>query len=79
VVLAYAVSFVLLVVCLVDVVRTPAAAIRTLPKPLWLLVVLPPVFGPLAWFLAGRPARGAVAGATPVRLARMTTRTSCAS
>jgi hypothetical protein len=66
--LAYAVSFVLLVVCLVDVVRTPAAAVRTLPKPLWLLVVLPPVFGPAAWFLAGRPRAGRAAPA-PGRLA----------
>ncbi len=55
------VSLVLLVVCLVDVVRSPREAVRTLPKALWLLVVLPPVFGPVAWFLAGRPRRGAVA------------------
>ncbi|MCW2679292.1 MAG: hypothetical protein JWM62_693 [Frankiales bacterium] len=60
-VLLYGVSLVLLVVCVVDVVRTPREQVRTLPKPLWLLVVLPPVFGPAAWFLAGRPARGAVA------------------
>ena len=57
-VLLYAVALVLLVVCLVDVVQTPRAAVRTLPKPLWLLVVLPPFFGPAAWFLAGRPRRG---------------------
>lgn len=45
-----------LVVALLDVVRTPASAVRTLPKPLWLLAVLPPFFGPAAWWLAGRPA-----------------------
>ena len=67
-VLAYAVSFLLLVVCVVDVLRTPASAVRTLPKLLWLLVVLPPVFGPVAWFLAGRP-RGPVAPAPKGRLA----------
>ena len=44
---------------LADLFRTPASAVRTLPKPLWFLVVLPPVFGPLAWLLVGRPKRGA--------------------
>ena len=49
-----------LVVAFLDVVRTPAEAVRTLPKPVWLLVVLPPFFGPAAWWLAGRPAPGTV-------------------
>ena len=48
----------LLVYALVDLVTTPASAVRTLPKALWFLVVLPPLFGPLAWLLAGRPRRG---------------------
>jgi hypothetical protein len=69
VVLAYVLSFVLLVFCLVDVLRTPATMVRTLPKALWLLVVLPPLFGPAAWFLAGRPARGRAAPAGPARMA----------
>lgn len=60
-VLLYGVALVLLVFCVVDVVSAPREAVRTLPKPLWLLVVLPPFFGPAAWFLAGRPRRGAVA------------------
>jgi hypothetical protein len=67
VVLLYGVSLVLLVVCVVDVMRTPREQVRTLPKALWLVVVLPPVFGPAAWFLAGRPSAGAVA---PPRLER---------
>ena len=54
----------------VDLVSTPASAVRTLPKPLWFVVVLPPLFGPLAWLLFGRPrrARGEVptAPARPV-------------
>ena len=58
-VLLYGVALLLLVVALVDVVQSPREAVRTLPKPLWLLVVLPPFFGPAAWFLAGRPPRGA--------------------
>ncbi len=41
----------------VDLVSTPASAVRTLPKPLWFVVVLPPLFGPLAWLLFGRPRR----------------------
>jgi hypothetical protein len=53
------VALVLLVFCVVDVVTSPREAVRTLPKPLWLLVVLPPLLGPAAWFLAGRPRRGA--------------------
>jgi hypothetical protein len=67
VVLLYGVSLVLLVVCVVDVMRTPREQVRTLPKALWLVVVLPPVFGPAAWFLAGRPSAGAV---SPPRLER---------
>ena len=47
----------LLVYCALDVVTTPRERVRTLPKPLWLLVVLLPVVGPLAWFFAGRPPR----------------------
>ena len=41
----------------VDLVSTPAPAVRTLPKPLWFVVVLPPLFGPLAWLLFGRARR----------------------
>ena len=40
-----------------DLVSTPASAVRTLPKPLWFVVVLPPLFGPLAWLFFGRPKR----------------------
>jgi len=48
----------LLVYCVLDVVTTPRERVRALPKPLWLLVVLLPVVGPLAWFFTGRPPRG---------------------
>ena len=40
-----------------DLVKTPASAVRTLPKPLWFVVVLPPLFGPLAWLAFGRARR----------------------
>lgn len=44
---------------------TPAAEVRTLPKPLWFLVVLAPLFGPAAWLLVGRPRKGDRSGAKP--------------
>ena len=52
-----------------ELVTTPASAVRTLPKPLWFVVVLPPLFGPLAWLFFGRPrkVRGEAPAAPPVR------------
>ena len=47
-----------------DLVRTPASEVRTLPKALWFVVVLPPLFGPIAWLLFGRARRPK--GETPV-------------
>ena len=45
---------------LVDCVQTDRRAVRVMPKPVWLIAVLVPVAGPLAWFFAGRAtARGA--------------------
>ena len=43
---------------IVDLVTTPSSAVRTLPKALWFVVVLPPLLGPVAWLLFGRPRRG---------------------
>ncbi len=48
----------LLVYCVLDVLTSPREQVRTLPKPLWLVVALLPVVGPVSWFLAGRPPRG---------------------
>ncbi len=51
------VALVLGVYAVMDVLRTPAETVRTLPKPLWLgLVVLLPIGGPIGWLLGGRPA-----------------------
>lgn len=61
----WAVAVVLLVYSVLDLLRTPASVVRTLPKPLWFVVVLPPLFGPLAWLLAGRPAKDTPRPATP--------------
>ncbi len=65
-VVPYVIAVVLLVYCLLDLLRTPSSMVRTLPKPLWFLVVLAPVFGPLAWLLAGRPAKNAPRPPPPV-------------
>lgn len=53
----------LLVYCVLDVLRTPVAQVRNLPKPLWLfLCFLPPVIGPICWLLFGRPQLATTAG-----------------
>lgn len=44
------------VYCLYEIAGTPARAVRAMPKPVWFLVVLVPIAGPLAWFLGGREA-----------------------
>jgi hypothetical protein len=64
------VTLVLLVYAVVDLTRTPGAQVRTLPKPLWYLVLVGlPLLGAVAWLLAGRPRRGGAAEAPtpPVR------------
>lgn len=53
-------SLALTVYCVVDAIQADDAAIRNLPKLLWiLLILLFPLVGPLAWLIAGRPPRGA--------------------
>lgn len=50
----------LLVFCLVEVIRTRGEEIRLLPKVVWLsLVLLFPIFGSVAWLIAGRPEKAA--------------------
>ena len=44
--------------CLLDLATSRRADVRTLPKPMWFVVLLVPVLGPAAWYLAGRPAAG---------------------
>jgi hypothetical protein len=55
-VLLYGAVLVLSLYALIDCILTPRAEARTLPKWLWLvLVVIVPVLGPVAWLLGGRP------------------------
>jgi hypothetical protein len=50
------VEIVLLVYCVLNIVTTPEAEVRNLPKLLWLLlVVVLPLVGGIAWLIAGRP------------------------
>jgi len=50
------VELVLLVYCVLNVITTPEAEVRNLPKLLWLLlVVVLPIVGGIAWLVAGRP------------------------
>lgn len=54
-----ALSVGLTVYALIDCARADPGEVRTLPKPLWLLVVLLlPVLGPIAWLVVGRSRRG---------------------
>lgn len=49
-------ELVLLVYCVLDIVATPSAGVRTLPKLVWAaLVVLVPLVGGVGWLLVGRP------------------------
>ena len=59
----FAVGLVLLVYALTDLARTPESQVRSMPKPVWFVVVLAPVLGPLLWLVAGRPSGGR--GRTP--------------
>ena len=46
----------LLVYCVLNIITTPEAEVRNLPKLLWLLlVVVVPIVGSIAWLVAGRP------------------------
>ena len=60
------IGLVLFIYALLDVLRTPTEAVRTLPKPVWLLAILPPIFGPIAWLLVGRPRREDLGGVRPI-------------
>lgn len=52
--------------CLVDCARTPAGAVRTLPKGVWLvLIILVPLFAGISWLIAGRPDGSARRGPRP--------------
>lgn len=45
------------VITLTDVLRAESDRVEVMPKTLWVFMVLIPLFGPIAWYLAGRPAK----------------------
>ncbi|SDP71583.1 Phospholipase_D-nuclease N-terminal [Pedococcus dokdonensis] len=51
------------VYAVIDCIQTDDAQVRGLPKLLWLLLILLfPIVGTIAWFIAGRPQRGNAGG-----------------
>lgn len=46
---------VLAIYCWIELAQSHADEVRQLPKPLWALVILVPLFGPIAWLVYGRP------------------------
>ena len=62
----------LMVLALVDCLTTPGSQLRTLSKPVWVLLILllsPVAVGPVLWFLVGRPRAPRAEGA-PARVER---------
>ncbi|WP_199424335.1 PLD nuclease N-terminal domain-containing protein [Actinotalea solisilvae] len=56
--LPYIVELALLVFCLIDCIQTPSGSERNLGKTAWIFVIiLIPIAGPVAWLVAGRPAK----------------------
>ncbi len=54
--LLFAVPFVIMIYALIDALMTPSNQARSLPKLLWLLlIVVVPLLGALAWLFLGRP------------------------
>ena len=52
----FVVELCMVVYCTLNVITTPEAEARNLPKLLWLLIVLFfPIVGGIAWLVAGRP------------------------
>ncbi len=54
----YGAMFVIALYAFIDCIQTPARSVRSLPKAIWILViVLLPGFGGLAWLIFGRAQR----------------------
>jgi hypothetical protein len=55
----FIIELALLIYCLIDVIQTPDAEVRNLPKVVWILLILViPLIGGIGWLVAGRPQRG---------------------
>jgi hypothetical protein len=61
--LPWLLTIALTVYAVVDCIQTDDARVRNLPKLLWmLLILLFPLVGSIAWFIAGRPQRPSAQG-----------------
>jgi hypothetical protein len=73
--LIYAIPAVVVLYALIDCILIPGSLARSLPKWVWLVViVLVPFFGAVAWLVAGRPRRDPVAAGSPGGVARLVPR-----
>ena len=62
-----AIAVILVVLALISCLSAERSGIRTLPRFVWVvLILLVPLLGPIAWFLAGRPV-GARTGTGPAQ------------
>jgi hypothetical protein len=60
------VALAFMIFAIVDIAMTDKRQVRALNKPLWLVVVLLPIIGPILWFFFGRGRRGRNAERTMV-------------
>ncbi len=75
--LLYAVPLVVTLYALIDCILIPGVLTRSLPKWLWLVViVLIPFLGAVAWLIAGRPSREQVPAGDVGPLGRVVARRS---
>ena len=73
--LLYAIPVVVVLYALIDCILIPRALARSLPKWVWLIViVLVPFFGAVAWLIAGRPRREASVTGTSGAVGRIVPR-----
>lgn len=57
-VLPYLIAVALVIYCLIDAIQVPSSSVRVLPRLVWFIVIIViPFLGPIAWLVAGRPAR----------------------
>ncbi len=54
--LPFIIDLALVVYCVVDCITADSILVRTLQKPLWMmLIIVLPLIGSIAWLVAGRP------------------------
>src|SRR5688500_17366599 len=55
-----------MIFCIIDCIQSDEREVRNLPKVVWvLLILITPVVGAVAWFIAGRPRRSTPVAGSP--------------